>query len=219
MSATLKTNEIFLSIQGEGTRAGLPCTLVRLAGCNLRCRWCDTQYAWDQGEPMTMDDILARVTALGCRRVELTGGEPLTQAAAPELLRRLCDAGYETLLETNGSIDISPVDARVVRVMDVKCPSSGQSQSNRWENMPLLTAKDEVKFVIADRADYDYAADAIARHGLAERCTVIFSPLSFVSPWGMKPAALAAWILADGLDARLGLQLHKIIWPGIERGV
>lgn len=219
MTATLKTNEIFLSIQGEGTRAGLPCTLVRLAGCNLRCHWCDTQYAWNQGEPMAIEGILARVAELGCRRVEVTGGEPLTQGASVELLRRLCEAGCETLLETNGSIDISPVDPRVVRVMDVKCPSSGQSQANRWQNMPLLMGKDEVKFVIADRGDYDFAAGVLAKHDLRGRCTVIFSPLSFATPWGMKPAALAAWILADGLDVRLGLQLHKVIWPGIKRGV
>lgn len=220
MNAALKVNEIFLSIQGEGTRAGTPCVLVRLTGCNLRCAWCDTKYAWDQGETMSVEEVLRRVDRLGRRRVEVTGGEPLTQAASVELLSRLCEAGYETLLETNGSIDISPVDRRVVRIVDFKCPSSGQSAANRWENVELLTNRDEVKFVIAGREDYEFARAAVEERQLPRRCTVIFSPVVVPPGHGRVLAAeLAGWILADGLDVRLGLQLHKIIWPDKDRGV
>ena len=215
MTPKIKVNEIFLSIQGESTRAGLPCTLVRLAGCNLRCEWCDTRYAWQDGRDMSVDEILAAVAALACRRVEVTGGEPLIQPAAVELLRRLCDAGYETLLETNGSQDISQVDGRVVRIVDFKCPSSGQDHANLWQNAEHLTCRDEVKFVIADRRDYDFACRAVREHGLTARCPVIFSPVH----GRLEPAELAAWMLADRLDVRLGLQLHKIIWPGKDRGV
>jgi len=215
MSETLIVNEIFKSIQGESTRAGLPCVMVRLAGCNLRCSWCDTVYARDAaaGDEMTVDDVLARVCELRCPRVEVTGGEPLAQAACLPLLTRLCDAGFETLLETNGSKDISHVDPRVVRIVDFKCPSSGAGASNRWTNVENLTARDEVKFVIADRRDYEFARQALAGHVLTERCAVIFSPLD-----ASAPADLAGWILDDGLDVRLGLQLHKIIWPDKNRG-
>ena len=221
MEATLKVNEIFLSIQGEGTRAGLPCTLVRLAGCNLRCNWCDTRYAWEEGAHLTLGEVLNRVEELSCRRVELTGGEPLLQEAALELLRRLCDAGHETLLETNGSLDMSTVDPRVVRIVDFKCPSSGESEKNRWENVAHLTPRDEVKFVIADRADYEFARDAVRKHGLPGKCAVIFSPVGRAAQTGRRlpPDMLAEWILADKLDVRLGLQLHKIIWPCRDRGV
>lgn len=220
MEATLKVNEIFRSIQGEGTRAGLPCTLVRLSGCNLRCRWCDTAYAWDAGEEMTLSQVLHRVSDLGCMRVELTGGEPLLQPAATELLHALCRQGYETLLETNGSADISAVDPRVVRIVDVKCPSSGESERNCWDNLAKLTARDEVKFVLADRADYEYARRIVRDYGLADRCAVIFSPVGVSgAKFSNFPATLADWILADKLDVRLGLQLHKILWPGESRGV
>ena len=211
----LRVNEIFLSIQGEGTRAGLPCVLVRLTGCNLRCDWCDTQYSWNEGDLLSVSEVLRRVGALGCKRVELTGGEPLLQDTAPDLLARLCDAGYETLLETNGSIDISMVDPRVVRIVDFKCPSSGQSERNLWDNVRHLAQGDEVKLVIADRADYEYARDVTLRHALIGRCTVIFSPVVL----RLAPATLAQWILADALDVRLGLQLHRIIWPDQDRGV
>ena len=160
--------EIFLTIQGEGRRAGLPCTLVRLCGCNLRCRWCDTRYAWTEGRRMEMEEVLREVRRLRCGRVELTGGEPLLQEGAGELLGRLCEDGREVLLETNGSLDIAGVDERVVRIMDIKCPSSGCDGATRWENVPLLRPRDEVKFVLADRADYEYARAAIARHALAK---------------------------------------------------
>jgi len=215
MDRTLKVSEIFFSIQGEGTRAGRPCAMVRLAGCNLRCAWCDTLYARRGGDEMSLADVLARVEAFGCELVEVTGGEPLTQPAALELLSRLADAGYETLLETNGSIDISPVDARVIRIVDFKCPSSGQAERNLWTNADRLTGRDEVKFVIADRADYDFARRAVGERELAARCAVIFSPVHD----RLAPAELAEWILADGLPVRLGMQLHKIIWPDRTRGV
>lgn len=214
--AMLRVSEIFRSIQGEGTRAGAVCTFVRLAGCNLRCAWCDTQYAWEPGgQEMTPEEVLERVGELGADRVLVTGGEPLVQEAAIGLLVRLCELGGEVLLETNGSLDIAPVDPRVVRIVDFKCPSSGYHDANRWENVERLTPRDEVKFVLADRADFDYACERVARHGLCERCAVLFSPVH-----GRLPAAtLAAWILEAGLDVRLGLQLHKMLWPHQDRGV
>jgi 7-carboxy-7-deazaguanine synthase len=215
MTRTLQVCEIFRSIQGEGTRAGLPCTLVRLAGCNLRCQWCDSTYAFDGGTEMAVADILGRVDELGCQRVEVTGGEPLLQPAAPALLAELCDGGHETLLETNGSLDITTVDPRVVRIVDFKCPSSGFASANRYENAAHLTGRDEVKFVIADRRDFDFARDRTTALGLMERCEVIFSPVA----GRLSPARLAKWILETNMDVRLGLQLHKIIWPGRERGV
>ena len=215
METKLTVCEIFRSIQGEGTRAGLPCTLVRLAGCNLRCSWCDTTYAWQGGRETTLEDILQQVDRLGCRRVEVTGGEPLIQPGTPELLRELCDRGYETLLETNGSIDVSGMDPRVIRIVDFKCPSSGQSEHNRWENVEHLSPGDEVKFVIADRADYDFARAALVDRGLVGRCTVLLGPVAGRLP----PATLAEWMLTDGLDVRLNLQLHKILWPEKDRGV
>jgi len=214
MGELLRVSEVFLSIQGESTRAGLPCAMVRLAGCNLRCAWCDTKYAWDAGQPRTVRQVLDEVAALCCRRVEVTGGEPLLQPAALELLRGLCEAGFETLLETNGTCDLSGVDGRVVRIVDVKCPSSGEGGSFRRENLDLLTGRDEVKFVLADRGDFDFAAGFVRRHDLTGCCAVIFSPVA----GRLAPATLAEWILAEGLDVRLGVQLHKVIWPDAARG-
>jgi 7-carboxy-7-deazaguanine synthase len=214
--STMRVSEIILSIQGESSRAGLPCVLVRLAGCNLRCSWCDTQHAQDPqaGQPMTREEILAKVRTLNCPRVELTGGEPLLQDGAFDLLRALCDAGYETLLETNGSVDVANVDERVRRIVDVKCPSSGHVEANLWENLGALTDRDEVKFVIASRADYDFAKKVLNEHSLTDKCAVFFSPV-----WETLPAStLAEWILADRLDVRLGMQLHKILWPKENRG-
>jgi 7-carboxy-7-deazaguanine synthase len=216
---TLKVTEIFLTVQGEGARAGLPCTLVRLCGCNLRCRWCDTRYAWTEGREMEMDGIVEEVRRLKCKRVELTGGEPLLQDGARELLGCLCEDGDEVLLETNGSLDIGGLDERVVRIMDIKCPSSGCDGATRWENIPLLTPRDEVKFVLADRADYDYARAVIGKYGLAQKCRLLLSPLMAVGAAELPPARLVEWMLADGIDARLNLQLHKIIWPRKDRGV
>jgi 7-carboxy-7-deazaguanine synthase len=215
MSETLIINEIYRSLQGESTRAGLPCVLVRLTGCNLRCDWCDTQHAWNGGTEMSLDEICQHVAELDCRRVLLTGGEPLTQPASLALLTRLCDEGYETSLETNGTLDLDAVDGRVHRVVDIKCPTSGAAEENCWTNVEHLRPHDEVKFVIADRGDYEYAHRAVAEHHLVGRCEVIFSPVLD----HLGASELAEWILADRLDVRLGLQLHRIIWPDRPRGV
>lgn len=211
----LHLTEIFISLQGEGTRAGRPCVLVRLAGCNLRCRWCDTRYAFDEGTPTTVQAVLDRVAELHCPLVELTGGEPLLQPDSLELLRRLADAGYEVLLETSGERDIAPVDPRVVRIVDVKCPGSGMAERNRWENLEQLRPHDEAKFVLAGREDYDYARDVIARYDLARRCTILMGAVA----GELDPAELAAWIVRDRLPVRLQVQLHRILWPGTDRGV
>ncbi|MDY6914492.1 MAG: radical SAM protein [Planctomycetota bacterium] len=215
MGQKLNVNEIFRSIQGEGTRAGLPFTFVRLAGCNLRCKWCDTEYARHEGLAMSLADVMKRVAELGCWRVAVTGGEPLTQPQTGELLSRLADTGYETLLETNGSLDIAAVDSRVVKIVDFKCPASGQADANRWQNVEHLNRADEVKFVIADHDDYDFARAAVEKYDLTHKCAVIFSPVS----GRLAPTAIAEWILQDKLDVKLGLQLHKIIWPDRDRGV
>lgn len=217
MPVTLHVAELYRTLQGESTRAGLPCAMVRLAGCNLRCRWCDTPRARrpGTGEPMTLAQILDCVRALDCPRVEVTGGEPLLQEGCCELLDRLVQERYEVLLETNGSVDIAPVPEAVRRIVDLKCPSSGQAEAMRWDNVDLLTPRDELKCVLADRADFDYACSAITEHSLLARCAVLFSPV-----WGvMDPADLAGWILDSHLDVRLGLQLHKLLWPDRDRGV
>jgi len=203
----VRVNEIFVSLQGEGTRAGLPCAFVRLSGCNLRCRWCDTARAWDGGDDMDLADVLQAVASLGCGRVEVTGGEPMLQPSTPDLLARLCDAGFETLLETNGSLELSRVDGRVVKIVDVKCPSSGEAGSFLEANLAHLSPRDEVKFVLADRTDFDYARGLLARHAELARATVIFSPVLD----RLTPATLAKWLLDARLDVRLGVQLHKII--------
>ena len=215
-TTTLRVSEIFLSLQGESTRMGLPCAFVRLAGCNLDCTWCDTPYARgaEDGEPMALDAILAELALLGCPRVEVTGGEPMTQPATPQLLAALCEAGYETLLETNGSLDLSGLDPRVRKIVDVKCPSSGAAEAMCWANFDGLSGSDEVKFVLADRADFDYACHVVRDRNLTDHCAVHFSPVA----GRLEPARLAEWILETGLDVRLGLQLHKILWPGEDRG-
>ncbi len=211
----MNVSELFLSIQGEGVRTGRPCAFVRLTGCNLRCRWCDTQYAMEGGTEMSVEEVLDRVSAFGCHLVEVTGGEPLIQPTAALLLKRLCEAGYETLLETNGSLDISQVDPRVVRIVDFKCPSSGEVQQNLWSNVEALSDRDEVKFVLADRPDYQFARQAVIDHSLCDKCTVLFSPAA----GHLEAARLTEWILADKLDVRLNLQLHKIIWCDKDCGV
>ena len=214
----LLVNEIFRSLQGEGTRTGRACVFVRLTGCNLRCSWCDTAYAYEDGREMAIGEIVAEVRRLGGPLVCVTGGEPLVQAAAPGLLTALCDGACEVLLETNGSMDISGVDERVVRCVDVKCPGSGMAGSMLWSNLDGLRASDEVKFILAGRADYDYARRVIDEHGLGGRCPVIFTPAG----GRLEARELAAWMLADENlppAARLGIQLHKVLWPGMERGV
>jgi 7-carboxy-7-deazaguanine synthase len=206
---SLKVNEIFYSIQGESTYAGLPCVFVRLTGCNLRCVWCDTQYAYEGGKEMYVPAILDYVGNCNCPLVEITGGEPLLQKETPELIRQLLDHGYRVLLETNGSLDVSAVDPRCIKILDVKCPSSGQCELNDLENLSRLTDLDEIKFVIGNREDYEYAREtlqAIAARSL-KRNHLLFSPL-----FGqMQPRTLAEWILEDRLHVRLQLQIHKIL--------
>ncbi len=210
----IRITEIFYSIQGESTHAGRPCIFIRLTGCNLRCTWCDSAYTFTGGEPMSVDQILETIRKWDCRLVEVTGGEPLAQKESFALIGRLADAGYEVLIETSGSIDIEPVDARAKIVLDVKCPGSGEERKNFWPNLAKLRAGDEVKFVIADRADYDYAVGVIRDHDLEGR------PLLFSPVWGaIGLEDLAAWILAEGIDARLQVQLHKLIWGAEARGV
>jgi 7-carboxy-7-deazaguanine synthase len=209
--ATLRINEIFHSIQGESTRAGLPTTFVRLTGCPLRCDYCDTVYAYDEGEIMTLDAVLESVRAHGAKYVTVTGGEPLAQKDCLVLLARLCDGGFDVSLETSGAIDVSRVDPRVVKILDVKTPGSGESVMNRFENLALLGSRDQIKIVICDRADYEWAKALIARERLAERCEVLFSP----SHGRLAPGELADWILADRLPVRLQVQLHKVLWGDV----
>ncbi len=208
MTETLRVKEIFLSIQGEADTVGWPTVFVRLSGCPLRCRWCDTAYAFQGGERMTLAAIVAEVTAYGVRHVTITGGEPLAQPGCLTLLRRLADTGLEVSLETSGALDISGVDPRVSRVMDLKPPGSGEAARNRWENLDHLRPADQVKFVIADRRDYDWSKAQVEIHRLAERCQVLFSPVA----GELEPRQLAEWILADRLPVRFQLQLHKRLW-------
>ena len=211
----LKIHEIFYSLQGESTYSGRPCVLVRLTGCQMRCVWCDTEYAFYEGGWMTLDEIVAKVAAFACPLVEVTGGEPLLQPAVHPLMTALCDAGFEVLLETGGGLDITPVDRRVRRIVDVKCPGSGEAENNRWENLDDLRATDELKFVVAGRTDYEWAKRVIAERALEGRCPIHLSPV-----WeSMSPAELAAWILEDRLPVRLTLQQHKILWGKDTRGV
>lgn len=227
----MQITEIFKSIQGEGTRAGLPCIFVRLTGCNLRCVWCDTAYAFYGGTKLTPDEVFARVEALArsadatekITLVELTGGEPLLQPEVYPLVERLLAAHYTVLVETSGERDISKLPREVIKIVDVKCPDSGVADTFRMSNLDALSQKDEVKFVIASRRDYEFARAFTRQHRLTERVAqVIFSPV-FADPegrWaGLEPRLLAEWILTDGLPVRLGLQLHKFIWDPATKGV
>ncbi|MBI3808661.1 MAG: 7-carboxy-7-deazaguanine synthase QueE [Nitrospirae bacterium] len=211
----MRVTEIFHSIQGESSYAGQPCVFVRLTGCPLRCTWCDTDYAFHGGREYSLEEILEKVRTYGCHLVEVTGGEPLAQPESLPLMTRLCDAGYTVLLETSGAIDIAPVDPRVHVILDVKCPGSDMTDRMHWPNLSQLAAKDEVKFVLANRADYGWARKILARHDLASRCTVFFSPV-FGS---LDMRELAEWILADRLPVRFQLQMHKYIWAPDMRGV
>ena len=244
MSETLVINEIYLSVQGESTWAGLPCVFVRLTACNLRCSYCDTAYAFTEGKEMTLPEILERVRDLAkpfaahssvgrLPLVELTGGEPLWQENSIPLMRSLCDAGFCVLLETSGALDIAPVDARVKRIMDLKCPSSGESKRNRWENVQQLKNTDEVKFVIGTQQDYDWAKEIVLTRKLADICPVLFSWVSPLLPGqqdkslrkvpaGQVPISrqeLVEKIIADALPVRFQLQTHKFIWPPDQKGV
>lgn len=229
MTDTLKINEIFFSVQGESTRAGLPCVFVRLTGCHLRCGYCDTEYAFHEGTRRTLDDIVAEVERIGrgCRLVEVTGGEPLLQKGVHPLMTRLCDAGYTVLIETSGACDISLCDPRVVRIMDLKTPGSGEVERNLWSNIEHLNERDEVKFVLCGRGDYDWMKQVLAEHRLHERvAAVLVSAVHEMPPGRELPGAeglairdLAEWVLADGLPVRVQTQLHKLIWDPMRRGV
>ncbi len=213
MAATLKISEIFHSLQGESSRVGLPTVFVRLTGCPLRCTWCDTEYAFTGGTNMGIAEVLARVAQYGCDTVCVTGGEPLAQRACLDLLSALCAAGYSVSLETGGALDLTDVDPRVSKIMDLKAPGSGESEKNRWQNLDLLTRRDEIKFVLASEADYEWAKTVMRERRLDAICPVLFSPVA----GQLDPAQLAGWILRDRLPVRFQLQLHKLLW-GAERG-
>lgn len=212
----LTVNEIFHSIQGESTHAGRPCVFVRLTACDLRCRWCDTPYAFHEGRRMSVDEVIADVEARGCDVVEVTGGEPLLQADVYPLMQRLLDSGKTVLIETGGHRSIVDVPAGVIRIMDIKCPGSGESEKNDWGNLEHLTRQDEVKFVIADRADYEFAREVVAREQLIGRVNaVLFSPVH----GELDPKLLSQWVIEDRLPVRVQLQVHKYIWSPTTRGV
>jgi 7-carboxy-7-deazaguanine synthase len=246
MSDTLVVNEIYLSLQGESTFAGLPCIFIRLTACNLRCSYCDTAYAFTKGQKMVIADVLAKVnrlaapfqirnpqSALRLPLVELTGGEPLLQAAVLPLMKALCDDGFTVLIETSGALDIAPIDPRVRRIMDLKCPSSGEAERNRWENLRHLKATDEIKFVLGTREDYEWAKAKIAEHRLDAVCPLLMSWVQPLAPEQQDPSLkkvpagrtpisrreLAERIIADALPVRFQAQLHKVIWPADQRGV
>jgi 7-carboxy-7-deazaguanine synthase len=212
----LTVNEIFYSIQGEGTRAGEPCAFVRLTACDLRCTWCDTEYAFYEGTKRSIADVVAEVAAFRCPLVEVTGGEPLLQEDVYPLMETLLARGHTVLLETGGHRPIDRVPAAVVKIVDVKCPGSGEADKNCWENLEKLSPADEVKFVFSDRADYEFARDVIAKYDLAARVSaVLISPVHHV----LDPKDVSQWMLEDRLPARLQSQLHKLIWPASTRGV
>ncbi len=212
---TLAVNEVFFSLQGEGTRAGRPCLFVRLTGCPLRCTWCDTAYAFHEGRRRTADDVLAELARWPCRLVCLTGGEPLSQPAAFPFVARLLEAGYEVTIETSGHVPTDGLDPRAVVILDVKTPGSGEHARMHWPNLERLRPQDECKLVIADRADYEWARGFVRERRPHERCTVLFSPVH----GQLDPGQLGRWLLEDGLPVRLQVQLHKYLWPGALRGV
>lgn len=204
----MKVCEIFTSIQGESTYAGIPCTFVRMTGCNLRCSYCDTIYAYEEGTELTQDEVFAKVECIGLKMVEITGGEPLLQEEVPFLAKRLLNSGYTVLIETNGSLSIKGIDSRAVIILDIKTPGSGMSGSFMLTNLAYLKRDDEIKFVITDRKDYEWAKDFVKEYSLTEECTILFSPALGV----IDPRQLANWIIGDKLEVRLNLQLHKYIY-------
>ncbi len=205
---SLRISEIFYSLQGETSRVGLPTAFIRLTGCPLRCTYCDTSYAFQEGETLALPEILDKVAQFHPRYVTVTGGEPLAQKNCLPLLQQLCDAGYSVSLETGGAMDISKVDPRVSRILDIKTPGSGEAEKNRWENLALLTPQDEVKFVLCGEEDYRWAKQVLSEKHIADRCTVLFS----ASQGQLEPTLLAEWILRDNLPVRLQIQLHKLLW-------
>jgi 7-carboxy-7-deazaguanine synthase len=207
-AARLRINEIFYSLQGEARTVGCPTVFVRLTGCPLRCGWCDTDYAFTEGAWMSLDEVVAKVGAYAPRFVTVTGGEPLAQPACRPLMQRLCERGYAVSIETSGAFDVSGIDPRVSIVMDLKAPGSGEESRNRYENIALLAPKDQVKFVLADRADYEWSRARLAEYQLDRRCEVLFSPVH----GNLSPTELAEWILADRLPVRMQIQLHKYLW-------
>ncbi len=209
MSDSIRITEIYHSIQGESSYAGLPCIFVRTTGCNLRCTWCDTEYSFHGGQSKTIDEIITQVETYNCKLVEITGGEPLLQKQVPELAKRLLDLNYTVLVETSGERDISVLDECIVKVMDLKCPGSGECERNRWENIEHLTLQDEVKFVLKDRVDYDWSVSIIRKYDLDAKAKLIFSPV-----FGeIDLIELSNWMIEDCLSVRLQVQMHKIIWP------
>jgi 7-carboxy-7-deazaguanine synthase len=216
VSDRVRVNEIFYSIQGESTWAGRPCVFIRLTGCNLRCVWCDTEYAFYEGRQMTIAEVVAEVRSYGCTLVEVTGGEPLLQKGVHALFAALLEEKHTVMVETSGEQDLSEVDQRVIKIMDLKCPGSGECDRNRWSNLESLTPRDEVKFVLTDRRDYEWARGVISDHRLAGRVNAILLGPVFGR---LEPASLAAWILEDHLPVRMQLQLHKQIWDPAARGV
>ena len=216
MIERLRINEIFFSIQGESTWAGCPCVFVRLTGCNLRCRWCDTEYAFYEGRHLTVDEIVERVRSYGCNLIEVTGGEPLLQKGVHSLFRLLLECSFTVMVETSGERDLSLVDPRVIKIMDLKCPSSGECERNRITNLQYLSTRDEVKFVIRDRCDFEWACKIVNQYQLHRQLSaVLMSPVFGTLP----PADLAGWILREHLPVRMQLQMHKHIWPPETRGV
>ena len=211
----LRITEIYRSVQGEGSHAGYPCVFVRLTGCNLRCTWCDTEYGYNGGKDLSLEQVLKEVSALNTNLVEVTGGEPLLQEETPQLVDLLLENGYTVLIETAGSIDISCVSKKAVRIVDMKCPGSGMLDKNFYKNLDLVTDKDEIKFVIKDKADFDWAVNLIKRHDLESKTQILISPV-----YGeMDQEKLTEWLLESGINARLQVQLHKIIWGPDKTGV
>ncbi len=211
----LRVSEIFASIQGETSFIGLPFSFVRLTGCNLRCHYCDSTYAYDDGEEFPLDEVVSRVTFFGIRRVTVTGGEPLLQEEAPELVTALLDLDHTVLVETNGTVPLSRLDPRAVKIMDVKCPGSGEAGKTLWENFAHLTARDEVKFVVSSEEDYQFAREVIRKYGKEGPFHSLLSPAFGLLP----PEKLAGWMVGDAVDARFQLQLHKLVWGPDRRGV
>jgi 7-carboxy-7-deazaguanine synthase len=211
----LKINEIYQSVQGESSKAGLPCVFVRFTYCNLRCSYCDSEYAFYEGKEMLLEEVITEVKKLSCKLVEITGGEPLMQPESLELMKRLCDEGFEVMLETSGSLLIQEIDKRVMIILDLKCPSSKMTKKNLYENLDYIKSTDEIKFVIGTREDYDWAKEQITKYSLVDKCSILMS----VVFKALEPVKLVEWILEDSLKVRFQLQMHKFIWEPNTKGV